>query len=227
MKKKILISAMFMSCLGFSAIKPNGKQVRLISKEVLVSQRLENKTDVNKNEETTGNQNEKGDADIIDTVPKKDINLNLKYPFSYTNYRMRNNKVALLNNILGKLENISYSYLNVPYLWGGTTRRGLDCSAFVKNSYGELGIVLPRVSRDQAKVGKTINSIVAARKGDLMFFYTDSSRPNTVTHVGMYLGNNKMIHASSSNHKVVVVNITDGYFMNKMAGIKRIVDINS
>ena len=60
-----------------------------------------------------------------------------------------------------------------------------------------------------------------------MFFYTDSSRPNTVTHVGMYLGNNKMIHASSSNHKVVVVNITDGYFMNKMAGIKRIVDINS
>lgn len=122
MKKKILMSAMFMSCLGFSAIKPNGKQVRLISKEVLVSQRLENKTDVNvnKNEETNGNQNEKGDADIIDTVPKKDINLNLKYPFSYTNYRMRNNKVALLNNILGKLENISYSYLNVPYLWGKT-----------------------------------------------------------------------------------------------------------
>ena len=137
-----------------------------------------------------------------------------------------NGKYALLQNALNRLLNASYSYLDVPYVWGGTTRRGLDCSAFVKNAYSEIGINLPRVSRQQAEVGRSV-SLSAMRPGDLMFFYTDSSRPHTVTHVGMYIGKNKIIHASSSNKRVIIANLNNGYFLNKLAGIKRIIDVTA
>ena len=91
--------------------------------------------------------------------------------------------------------------------------------------YYSIGIILPRVSRDQAKVGRSV-SLANARKGDLIFFETDPKRPNTVSHVGMYIGNGKMIHASSGSSKVVVVSLNQGYFMSKMVSVKRIVDVS-
>lgn len=158
-----------------------------------------------------------GDGNIKST--KEKLNINLKLTGS------KSNKYVMLNKALNKLVSESSTYLGIPYLWGGTTRKGLDCSAFVKNVYSSIGIVLPRVSRDQAKVGRSV-SLAAVRKGDLIFFETDPKRPDTVSHVGMYLGNGKMIHASSSSDKVVIVPLNQGYFMSKMVAIKRIVDIS-
>lgn len=157
-----------------------------------------------------------GDGNIKST--KEKVNTNLKLTGS------KSNKYAMLNRALNKLVNESSTYLGIPYLWGGTTRKGLDCSAFVKNVYSSIGIILPRVSRDQAKVGKNV-SLAAARRGDLIFFETDPKRPDTVSHVGMYIGNGKMIHASSGSEKVVIVPLNQGYFMSKMVAVKRIVDI--
>ena len=134
------------------------------------------------------------------------------------------NKKTLLNNLLNKIVKESNTYLGTPYLWGGTTRNGIDCSAFVKNVYLSVGIKLPRVSQNQAKVGKTI-TLDKIRKGDLIFFETDKNRPNTVSHVGIYLGSGNLIHASSKNKKVVIVPLNQGYFLSKIVIIKRIVDV--
>lgn len=169
-------------------------------------------------ENTDSSRNyEKGDGDIKAT--KEKVNTDVRFRGS------RSSRYTMLNNVLNKLVSESNTYLGIPYLWGGTTRKGLDCSAFVKNVYSSIGVVLPRVSRDQAKVGKSV-SFLAARKGDLIFFETDPKRPNTVSHVGMYVGNGKMIHASSGSDKVVIVSLNQGYFMSKMVAVKRIVDVS-
>ena len=170
-----------------------------------------------KNSQSEKEISEIGDVDI------KSLETNLNTDIKLINNQK--NKKTLLNNLLNKIIKESNTYLGTPYLWGGTTRNGIDCSAFVKNVYLSVGIKLPRVSQNQAKVGKTI-TLDKIRKGDLIFFETDKNRPNTVSHVGIYLGNGKLIHASSKNKKVVIVPLNQGYFLSKMVTIKRIIDVS-
>ena len=166
-------------------------------------------------------QSEKEISEIGD-VGIKSLETNLNTDIKLINNQK--NKKTLLNNLLNKIVKESNTYLGTPYLWGGTTRNGIDCSAFVKNVYLSVGIKLPRVSQNQSKVGKTI-TLDKIRKGDLIFFETDKNRPNTVSHVGIYLGNGNLIHASSKNKKVVIVPLNQGYFLSKIVIIKRIVDV--
>lgn len=166
-------------------------------------------------------QSEKEISEIED-VGIKSLETNLNTDIKLINNQK--NKKTLLNNLLNKIVKESNTYLGTPYLWGGTTRNGIDCSAFVKNVYLSIGIKLPRVSQNQAKVGKTI-TLDKIRKGDLIFFETDKNRPNTVSHVGIYLGSGNLIHASSKNKKVVIVPLNQGYFLSKIVIIKRIVDV--
>ena len=94
-------------------------------------------------------------------------------------------------------------YLGVPYRWGGTDpSKGLDCSGFVQRVYGDLGIDLPRVSADQARAGKPVASLAQAQPGDLMAF------GSPVDHIGIYIGNNKMIVSPSRGD---VVKVSDVY----------------
>ena len=169
-----------------------------------------------KNSQSEKEISEIGDVDI------KSLETNLNTDIKLINNQK--NKKTLLNNLLNKIVKESNTYLGTPYLWGGTTRNGIDCSAFVKNVYLSVGIKLPRVSQNQAKVGKTI-TLDKIRKGDLIFFETDKNRPNTVSHVGIYLGSGNLIHASSKNKKVVIVPLNQGYFLSKIVIIKRIVDV--
>lgn len=166
-------------------------------------------------------QSEKEISEIGD-VGIKSLETNLNTDIRLINNQK--NKKTLLNNLLNKIIKESNTYLGTPYLWGGTTKNGIDCSAFVKNVYLSIGIKLPRVSQNQAKVGKTI-TLDKIRKGDLIFFETDKNRPNTVSHVGIYLGSGNLIHASSKNKKVVIVPLNQGYFLSKIVIIKRIVDV--
>jgi hypothetical protein len=81
-------------------------------------------------------------------------------------------------------------YLGVPYVWGGTDpATGLDCSGLVQRVYADLGIMLPRVSRDQARAGTAVASIAQAQPGDIVAF------GSPVDHVGIYVGDGKMIAA--------------------------------
>lgn len=110
-----------------------------------------------------------------------------------------------------KLISVAKSKLGTPYVWGASpnTTKSFDCSSFTKYVYKEaLGINLQRTSNVQGEQGKKITSVSKLQPGDLMYFNTYSTdRANGITHVGMYIGNGKMIHASYSQKKVVTVNL--------------------
>lgn len=95
----------------------------------------------------------------------------------------------------------SQSLMGVPYLWGGTSTKGVDCSGFTKTIYFLNGMVIPRDASQQVHAGKFIDSIAnfnTLEKGDLMFFGRKStdSTAEKVVHVGMWIGNNQFIHSS-------------------------------
>lgn len=113
----------------------------------------------------------------------------------------------------------AHSYLGTPYVWGGTTRAGIDCSALMQNSYGENSVRLPRVSREQWKSGKKVDG--ALREGDLVFFNTMGVG---VSHVGLMLDpkTRKFMHASSSRG-VVIDELDKKYYSARYLGARRVV----
>ncbi|MFA5620576.1 MAG: C40 family peptidase [Weeksellaceae bacterium] len=83
-------------------------------------------------------------------------------------------------------------YLNTPYLWGGKSNFGIDCSGFVQQVYKFCGFKLPRDAREQALVGEPLSFVEEAEPGDLAFFDNEEGK---IIHVGIILENNKIIHA--------------------------------
>ena len=98
--------------------------------------------------------------------------------------------------------NDSLKYLGVPYKWGGTDpATGLDCSGFVQQAYEDLGVTLPRVSRDQARSGTPVADLSQAKAGDLVAF------GDPVDHIGIYVGNGKMIEAPHTGDVVKIADV--------------------
>ncbi|MEK6263417.1 MAG: SH3 domain-containing protein [Clostridium sp.] len=93
-----------------------------------------------------------------------------------------------------KILDYASKFMGIPYLWGGTTPVGFDCSGFVQYVYKNFGIDLPRVTMDQVNVGTAV-SINNLQKGDLIYFRTNTAQPSQVSHVGIYTGDNKFMQA--------------------------------
>ena len=130
----------------------------------------------------------------------------------------RNKLLAEQNKILGQLDSLAdkrsnlaqaamdYNKENIlvnakkhlggKYVWGGTQPKGFDCSGYTQYIYKKEGVDIPRTAYAQSKVGKEVSRF-RLKKGDLLFFLTDKSRNIPVTHVGMFIGDGKFIHAAS------------------------------
>jgi len=118
------------------------------------------------------------------------------------------------SNIVNNVEWSAKELLGRKYVWGATGPRTYDCSGFTQKIYRDAGIKIPRVSRDQAKVGQYI-SYRNLKKGDMVFFDTKKRRSGKVTHVGIYLGNGNFIHASSGAKKIVIYNFNQKSYYKK------------
>ena len=117
------------------------------------------------------------------------------------------------------VEPIARTYLSIPYRYGAQSRKSTDCSGFVQQVFREFDIKLPRTAREQYTVGMKVDRTHLA-SGDLLFFRTRAKK-NYPTHVGIYLGNGKMIHASSRSRKVVISDVNHPYYVKRYVGAKR------
>jgi lipoprotein Spr len=134
-------------------------------------------------------------------------------------------KYALLLNVeVEQVQNINLfrvidEWLGTRYKLGGSTRSGIDCSAFMQVLFSSLyNITLPRTAREQYSFSRKI-SRSELKEGDLIFFNTTHG----VSHVGMYLQNNKFVHASSSG--VTISDLNEEYWDDRFIGVRRVDNI--
>jgi cell wall-associated NlpC family hydrolase len=116
---------------------------------------------------------------------------------------------------------VAKTKLGKKYVWGATGTKGtFDCSGFTKYCYKKNGIDIPRTSIMQSKYGKFVKR-ADLQKGDLIFFDTSRGRKGYVNHVGIYLGDNKFIHASSAKKKVVITSLGKAFYSQRYMGARR------
>ena len=142
--------------------------------------------------------------------------LSSKKPSSSSN--SSNSSSSSVNAVL----NLAAQQLGKPYVWGAQGPSSFDCSGLTYYVYkNAAGITLPRVSSDQSRYGTTVSKS-NLKAGDLIFFDTSGSNNGAVSHVGIYVGNGEMIHASSSSSKIVQVSIETSYWNNAYVTAKRV-----
>jgi len=116
---------------------------------------------------------------------------------------------------------IARTKLGKRYIWGASGRKNTyDCSSFTKFVYRMNGINIPRTSINQSKYGKYVKRS-QLKKGDLIFFDTSKKRKGYVNHVGIYLGNNMFIHASSAKKKVIITSLNKKFYSQRYKGARR------
>ncbi len=117
-----------------------------------------------------------------------------------------------------KIVDAAFKYKGVPYVWGGTTRAGMDCSGFVQRVFAKDNIHLPRTALEQSRLGKYIPKS-RLKPGDLLFFRTYAPY---ISHVGIYIGHGKFIQANSGAGMITVNSLSNEYFERTYAFAKSI-----
>lgn len=151
---------------------------------------------------------------VVETSSKPEIEAAQKLQFKYA--LILDTEVEMVKNI--NLVSLIDEWMGTRYRLGGTSKSGIDCSAFMQVLFtGIYGIALPRTAREQYNSTQRI-SRTDLKEGDLIFFNTTGG----VSHVGMYLQNNKFVHASSSG--VTISDIFDEYWVRRFVGVGRVQD---
>lgn len=114
---------------------------------------------------------------------------------------------------------IAYSktMLGTPYVWGGTSTSGFDCSGYVQYVFKQFGVSLNRTSSQQYTNGYSVTSLQA---GDLVFFGGTYQTSSSISHVGIYIGNNQFIHAAGS--EVKITDMSESYYASRYVGARRV-----
>lgn len=151
-----------------------------------------------------------------------------RLPFDGSNYwqevtrAVQGSRTPVINSVRNLIE-AALDFVDAPYLWGGTTLEGIDCSGLVQRAYyGGVGLVLPKNSKEQLKTGERILKREVS-PGDLIFLTIE----NTILHVGILLDEGRFIHASRDERMVVVEELDDILKKRRFAGARRLVFFES
>ena len=146
---------------------------------------------------------------------------------SSKNVRTYKNSKSTSTAVNSKAENIiayAKSFEGTRYKYGGTTKKGMDCSGLIYTSFLQENISLPRISREMAKQGERI-SLLKVKEGDLVFFQTNKSR-NVINHVGLVVYNKsgvlKFIHSTTSRG-VIISDISEAYWNSSYVQARRVI----
>jgi hypothetical protein len=144
-----------------------------------------------------------------------------EFKINETSYTLNDQNIIYTIEDLG---NIALQYKNVPYLWGGRSPFGIDCSGFVQTVYKQIGIQLKRDASQQAEQGERVSFLEESKCGDLAFFDNDEGK---IVHVGLMLDKQTIIHASGrvrvdSIDNFGIMNMEENHYSHKLRIIKRI-----
>ncbi|MDM5264099.1 NlpC/P60 family protein [Sulfurovum sp. XTW-4] len=155
----------------------------------------------------------------LDTISLEKEKKETPKTFSFTD--IFTNKKDKDDDKCQRITSLAKTKLGKKYVWGASGNKNTyDCSSFTKFVYKNIGIDIPRTSIRQSKFGKFVKRS-ELQKGDLIFFDTSKKRRGYVNHVGIYLGDNKFIHASSAKKKVVITSLDKKFYSNRYKGARR------
>lgn len=195
-------------------------QATLKKTAYVTPERLNLRVEQNVNSPITGVLNQGQEVEVVESLSEwSKVKVGDKTGFVASEYLSSKPVEASrsLSLMLNRVKTLATSFVGTPYRWGGTTPQGFDCSGFTQYIFSEMGVNLPRVSSSQFEVGSKVTRD-DLRVGDLLFF--DTLKKGTISHVSIYLGNNKIVHSAT---KKVEVSDLDWYLANyKFFGAKRV-----
>ncbi len=222
----LLVPALFIGCTSekISSLQPS-KEKKIDSNNTQQITLEQNKS-LSKKEKLLASAIFGGEISLTNSNIQDDTFVNNSKFKKLTTQKLKlSNKSEIVNKEEEILETAK-QFLGVKYIWAANGPSAFDCSGFTKYVFKENGISLPRHSGHQANVGQKIK-FNDLEKGDLVFFDTEKKFTHRVNHVGIFIGDNKFIHASSAKKKVIITSFSKKkFYKNKFLYARRIINSN-